>query len=76
MISVCISLLAYMGTQSTAMIDMLTPCVRMCGVNDEGRCQGCGRTEQQLREWRYYSDDQKRSIITRLTQQQQNQRRQ
>jgi len=51
------------------MIDTLTPCVSQCKLNDKNICKGCGRTLEQVRDWRIYSDTKKRQIIRELASQ-------
>lgn len=42
-----------------------TPCVLLCKLEDD-ICIGCGRTVDQIRYWRTYSDEQREQIIAEL----------
>jgi predicted Fe-S protein YdhL (DUF1289 family) len=43
----------------------LTPCVSLCKIN-EGKCQGCGRTLEEIAKWRKYTDEERLDIMRRL----------
>jgi len=43
----------------------ITPCVSLCKIN-EGKCQGCGRTLEEIAKWRSYSDEERLDIMKRL----------
>ena len=46
---------------------ILTPCVKKCEIDSTTSfCLGCGRTIQQLREWRIYTDEQRINIMNNL----------
>lgn len=46
---------------------ILTPCIKICKLDPTAEfCIGCGRTKKQIKEWRIYTDDQKKSIIEQL----------
>jgi predicted Fe-S protein YdhL (DUF1289 family) len=46
---------------------ILTPCIKKCEIDSTtSYCIGCGRTIQQLREWRIYTDDQRIMIINQI----------
>lgn len=42
-----------------------SPCVSICEV-ESGRCIGCGRTEQEIAEWRDYPEEKRLAIMDRL----------
>lgn len=42
-----------------------SPCVRICVVEDE-ICQGCGRTLDEIADWRIMTNEQKRAVWQRL----------
>lgn len=48
----------------------LTPCVNICRLNDSKVCVGCKRTVEQIRDWRKYSDAEKRRIMRQLEEKQ------
>ena len=41
---------------------METPCIKVCRLRD-GKCEGCGRTQEQLRMWTTYTDQQRKQIM-------------
>jgi len=43
----------------------LTPCVSLCKIN-EGKCQGCGRTLEEIAKWRKYTDEERLDVMKRL----------
>ena len=49
--------------KSTSKVE--SPCIKVC-VIEEGYCIGCGRTQDEIREWFYANDDRKLEILERL----------
>ena len=49
--------------KSTSKVE--SPCIKVC-VIEEGYCIGCGRTQDEIREWFYADDDRKLEILERL----------
>jgi|TARA_A100001015_G_scaffold319334_1_gene441891 predicted Fe-S protein YdhL (DUF1289 family) len=49
--------------RTTSLAD--SPCIGTCSVTQWGdtTCKGCGRTDQEIREWNTYSDNQKKLIV-------------
>jgi len=45
-----------------------SPCVQVCDLGEDGRCEGCGRTLQQIAEWESYSPERRNQIIHKLKQ--------
>ncbi len=41
---------------------MKSPCVRVCALNEQNVCVGCGMTVRDIRTWRSASDEEKREI--------------
>jgi predicted Fe-S protein YdhL (DUF1289 family) len=39
-----------------------SPCVKVCSI-EEGYCIGCGRSQDEIREWFYCDDDRKLEIL-------------
>jgi len=39
-----------------------SPCVRICRLNEEGWCIGCGMTIRDLRVWRNASEEEQEAI--------------
>lgn len=44
---------------------MNSPCIKKCELF-EGKCLGCGRTLEEIRNWRNLSDTDKKKIINRI----------
>lgn len=43
---------------------MITPCIKACNIApDTQTCIGCFRTLQEIRDWRYLTDDKRTAII-------------
>ena len=42
-----------------------SPCVKICTLED-GVCIGCGRTQDEIREWVIMTDNQREKIMERL----------
>ena len=45
--------------------DIKSPCVNICTLED-GVCIGCGRTQDEIREWVIMTDNQREEIMERL----------
>ena len=45
--------------------DIRSPCVKICSLED-GVCIGCGRTQDEIREWVIMTDNQREEIMERL----------
>lgn len=43
-----------------------SPCVRICTLNTENVCIGCGRNTEELKNWATFSDETKRTIKLQL----------
>ena len=41
-----------------------SPCVRICKLNQDGACEGCGMTVRDLRAWRGTDDQTRKKIVT------------
>lgn len=45
----------------------ITPCVSLCVVDkDSGKCKGCNRTIDQIRNWHRYTDEQRMQVMKDL----------
>lgn len=44
---------------------MLTPCVRKCKV-DNGKCTGCSRTLDEIKEWKNMSDETRMKLMKEI----------
>jgi predicted Fe-S protein YdhL (DUF1289 family) len=46
---------------------ILTPCIKICKIDPTTQsCTGCGRTLQQIKEWRIYTNEQRKLIMDNL----------
>ncbi len=45
--------------------DIKSPCVKICTLED-GVCIGCGRTQDEIRDWVIMTDEQRKKIMERL----------
>ena len=45
---------------------IISPCVSVCRLDTEEVCIGCGRTRKEIREWTFYSDKRRVTIMQRL----------
>ena len=43
-----------------------SPCVRICTLNHDNICIGCGRNAEEIKNWSIFSDDEKRSVKNQL----------
>jgi len=42
-----------------------SPCVRLCTLNDDDTCVGCGRTLDDIRQWSTMSDEARAACVSR-----------
>jgi len=40
-----------------------SPCISVCVMNDDGFCEGCYRTGQEIAYWMQYDNEQKRTVV-------------
>ena len=43
-----------------------TPCIKICKLNSQDICIGCGRTLYQIKHWHNYSEEKRKLIIKGL----------
>ena len=54
-----------MTTNEVTAAKISTPCIRKCKlINDH--CVGCGRSWQQIRDWTFYKEEERVSIMSDL----------
>lgn len=46
---------------------MISPCVNVCKVNDDGICIGCYRTTEEITNWSKYTDKQRLEIMENIS---------
>ena len=45
----------------------VTPCISVCRIDkDTRKCEGCGRTIEEISNWSSYSDDERLNIMKKL----------
>lgn len=45
----------------------VTPCISVCRIDkDTRKCEGCGRTIEEISNWASYSDDERLDIMRKL----------
>ncbi|HIG79957.1 MAG TPA: DUF1289 domain-containing protein [Cycloclasticus sp.] len=42
---------------------MESPCIKMCTLNEEDICLGCGRLLDEITSWTTYSDEQRDTLL-------------
>ncbi|MBL8808237.1 MAG: DUF1289 domain-containing protein [Rhodospirillales bacterium] len=45
---------------------MMSPCVRVCRLGPDDRCEGCGRTVGEIRGWASMTKDERWAVMKRL----------
>jgi len=55
-----------METKKVTAAKISTPCTRQCRLVGGVRCYGCGRTWQQIKNWSFYSEEERIKIIKDL----------
>ena len=50
--------------RSTSKIE--SPCIKVCTI-EKNICIGCGRTQDEIREWFYADDERKQQILKRIS---------
>lgn len=45
---------------------MKSPCVKICRLDADLRCTGCGRTSREIRLWASYDDATRDAVMARL----------
>ena len=46
--------------------EIISPCIGVCSMNDDGLCAGCYRTIDEIREWWDMQDAQRASVMSVL----------
>lgn len=47
---------------------MASPCKKICRLDAEGLCVGCGRTLAEIADWTWLSEEEREQIMRRLEQ--------
>ena len=53
-------------------MDVKSPCVKICKLakrknSDEKFCLGCGRTKEEISQWKQMTNAEKQAVLNRLT---------
>lgn len=43
-----------------------TPCVGICSTLYDAVCKGCGRTQEEVQQWIFFTDEEKNQVWDRL----------
>jgi len=49
-------------------MDVASPCIKLCKLNEEKNCIGCFRTVSEITAWRHLTNDERQVILENLTQ--------
>ena len=53
---------------------ILSPCIGICALDEQGLCEGCHRTGHEIASWSVYSDDQRMHIMETILPKRESQR--
>lgn len=45
---------------------ILSPCIGVCELDQQGLCAGCHRTSHEIASWSLYSDDQRAYVMEKI----------
>lgn len=48
-------------------MEIESPCINFCFIED-GLCQGCWRTENEIGSWMFMSDEERKAVVKNLSQ--------
>jgi predicted Fe-S protein YdhL (DUF1289 family) len=51
------------GGESMNSVNVESPCIGVCVMEDEGYCKGCSRSVSEIAQWRKLSNDKKLEIL-------------
>ncbi|MBY0488829.1 MAG: DUF1289 domain-containing protein [Gemmatimonadaceae bacterium] len=43
-----------------------SPCIKVCQLDLDGRCRGCGRTTQEIARWSYMTLEERQAVNARI----------
>jgi predicted Fe-S protein YdhL (DUF1289 family) len=55
-------------SESDVTVDVKSPCISVCALDDDGVCIGCWRTVDEIASWTALDNDRRREVV-RLAQQ-------
>ncbi|MGB1158647.1 MAG: DUF1289 domain-containing protein [Porticoccaceae bacterium] len=44
-----------------------SPCISLCRLNDNGICEGCYRTAEEIKHWSYLDNQQRSQVLSNCT---------
>ena len=54
---------------------VLSPCIGVCSLNDDGLCDGCHRTSAAIARWPYMDDDERLRMMETVLPERESRRR-
>jgi predicted Fe-S protein YdhL (DUF1289 family) len=54
---------------------VLSPCIGVCSLNDDGLCDGCHRTSAEIARWAYMDDDERLRLMETVLPERESRRR-
>jgi uncharacterized protein len=51
---------------TTAYRAVLSPCIGICSLGQDGLCEGCHRTSSEIAGWSHMNDDERMRVIENL----------
>jgi uncharacterized protein len=57
--------LCWWSMRNRLLMEVESPCIKVCTIKD-GICVGCYRTETEIREWFYATNERKEQILKRI----------
>lgn len=54
---------------------VLSPCIGVCSLNDDGLCDGCHRTSAEIARWPYMDDDERLRMMETVLPERESRRR-
>ena len=54
---------------------VLSPCIGVCSLNDDGLCDGCHRTSAEIARWPYMDDDERLRLMETVLPERESRRR-
>jgi predicted Fe-S protein YdhL (DUF1289 family) len=54
---------------------VLSPCIGVCSLNDDGLCDGCHRSSAEIARWPYMDDDERLRLMETVLPERESRRR-
>ncbi|MFA8436693.1 MAG: DUF1289 domain-containing protein [Marinifilaceae bacterium] len=49
------------------MVEIKSPCIKICRSDANGVCFGCRRTREEIGNWSHYSNEQKKEVLKKAS---------